>query len=91
VWEVVGSAVDGCGAEGRMAGAILGVGAMSRTGSKPVPSDGSPSVPSPSFDFSALITSIRRASKAKSVREDAICFDISHGENALPECAYVEK
>jgi hypothetical protein len=81
--------VDGCGEVGARWDAVGG-GAVddaegSRTGSKPVPSDGSPSVPSPSFSFSASMALIKSVSKAKFLMEDAIVFDISHGENAAPE------
>jgi hypothetical protein len=55
-----------------------------------MPSDGSSSVPSPSFDFSVSMARMRRVSKAKSLTEEAIDFDISHGENAVPERVYIE-
>ena len=65
-------------------------GSMS-TGSKPVPSKGSCSVPSPSFSFSALITPNRSISNAKSLRVAAMDKDMSHGENAWPDLVYTER
>ena len=58
------------------------------TASKPVPSSGSCSVPSPSFDFSALTAPNKSVSNAKSLREAAMDRDISHGENACPDLVY---
>jgi len=55
------------------------------TGSKLVPSNGSCSVPSPSFSFSALMAPNSSLSNAKSLREVAMARDMSHGENTFPD------
>jgi hypothetical protein len=55
------------------------------TASKPVPSSGSCSVPSPSYSFSVLMARMRRVSNAKSIMEDAMALGISHGEKEAPE------
>jgi hypothetical protein len=58
------------------------------TASKPVPSAGSSSVPSPSCSFSVLMAFMRRVSNAKSLTDDAMALDMSHGENMVPERVY---
>ena len=61
----------------------------SRAASKPVPSAGSCSVPSPSYSFSVLMARMRRVSNAKSIMEDAMALGISHGEKEAPERVYL--
>jgi hypothetical protein len=99
VGEALGGDGDEVGAEGGAISALEvdaifvtgGEDVGSWMGSKPVPSDGSSSVPSPSLSFSVRMACIRRVSNAKSLMDEAMDFDISHGENALPERVYIAK
>jgi hypothetical protein len=66
-------------------GAALGIGGPAMLESE------SSSVPSPSLNLPSPMACIRRVSEAKSLMEEAIDFEISHGEKALPECVFVER
>jgi len=92
VWvgEVLGSGAGEWDVGEEEACIAFGPGVSPCTGQKPVPSAGSSLagsslVPSPLFDFSDQMAITRRVSNAKSLVDDAICFDISHGENAFHE------
>ena len=56
--------------------------------SKPVAPAGLCSVPSPLHSFSILMVCMRRVSNEKSIMEDTMALDISHGEKAAPERVY---
>jgi len=91
-WEGPGDGCKGIRVADEGVGAALGIGGPAmlesdstgfRTTSNPVPSDRSSSVPSPSLNLPSPMACIRRVSEAKSLMEEAIDFEISHGEKAL--------